>query len=108
MPFASSRDRLGHILEASGVGAELQADRLPLSAAARDLPGARAAALAGGDDYELLFTAPRKRRAEVAALARQLDLPLARIGAIRAASGLSILDAAGREIEVAIRGWQHF
>jgi thiamine-monophosphate kinase len=99
---------LGHILEASGVGAELQADRLPLSAAARDLPGARAAALAGGDDYELLFTAPRKRRAEVAALARQLDLPLTRIGAIRAASGLSMLDAAGREIEVAIRGWQHF
>ena len=50
---------LGHILETSGIGAELWADQLPLSAAARELPGARDAALAGGDDYELLFTAPR-------------------------------------------------
>ena len=49
---------LGHILEVSGVGAELHADALPLSPAARDLPGARDAALSGGDDYELLFTAP--------------------------------------------------
>ena len=59
---------LGHILETSGVGAALHADALPLSEAARDLPGARDAALAGGDDYELLFTAPSKRRAEIAAL----------------------------------------
>jgi thiamine-monophosphate kinase len=99
---------LGHILEASAVGAELRAEQLPLSAAARDLPRARDAALAGGDDYELLFTAPPKRRAEIAALACRLDLPLTRIGEIRAGSNISILDAAGQEIEVANRGWQHF
>ena len=99
---------LGHILEVSGVGAELRADALPLSAAARDLPGARDAALAGGDDYELLFTAPPKRRAEIAVLARQLDLPLTRIGAIHAGSDVSILDAAGQEIDVTTGGWQHF
>ena len=99
---------LGHILEASGVGAELRADQLPLSAAARDLPGARDAALAGGDDYELLFTASPARRAEIAALARRLGLPLTCIGQIRAGSDLSILDAAGQEIKVAKRGWQHF
>ena len=99
---------LGHILEASGVGAELRADQLPLSAAARDLPGARDAALAGGDDYELLFTASPARRAEISALARRLGLPLTCIGQIRAGSDLSILDAAGQEIKVAKRGWQHF
>ena len=99
---------LGHVLEASAVGAELRADQLPLSAAARDLPGARDAALAGGDDYELLFTAPPIRRAEIAALARQLDLPLTRIGELRPGSDLTILDAAGQVIDMANRGWQHF
>jgi thiamine-monophosphate kinase len=99
---------LGHILEASAVGAELRADQLPLSPVARDLPGARDAALARGDDYELLFTAPRKRRAEIEALSRQLDLPLTPIGELRAGSDLTILDAAGQEIDVPNRGWQHF
>ncbi|MDF2781719.1 MAG: thiL, partial [Geminicoccaceae bacterium] len=47
---------LGHILETSAVGAEIHAAALPLSPAARALPGVREAALAGGDDYELLFT----------------------------------------------------
>jgi thiamine-monophosphate kinase len=99
---------LGHILETSGVGAELRADGLPLSAAARDLPGAADAALAGGDDYELLFTAPPDRRDAIATLATRLRLPLTRIGAIHAGQGLRVLDAAGRELPVAHTGWQHF
>jgi thiamine-monophosphate kinase len=99
---------LGHILEVSGVGAELWADRLPLSAAARDLPGARDAALAGGDDYELLFTAPAEQRSSIDALARRLDLPLTRIGRLHAEFGLRVLDAAGREIRSPRSGWQHF
>ncbi len=99
---------LGHILETSGVGAVLQADQLPLSPAARDLPGARAAALAGGDDYELLFTASPERRAEIAALGARLGLPLTRIGQLRAEAGLRVLDAAGREIHAERTGWQHF
>ncbi len=99
---------LGHILETSGVGAELWADRLPLSPAARDLPGARDAALAGGDDYELLFTAPAMRRDDVAALSKSLDLPITRIGQIQAESGLHVLDAAGRELHPRRAGWQHF
>ena len=67
---------LGHILETSGVGAELHADALPLSAAARDLPGARDAALSGGDDYELLFTGaarsvgPRSQRSRAGSTSR--------------------------------------
>jgi thiamine-monophosphate kinase len=99
---------LGHILEVSGVGAELRADALPLSAAARDLPGARDAALAGGDDYELLFTAAPERQAEIAALARPLKLPLTRIGAIRPGSELRILDGSGQAIVPPSKGWQHF
>ncbi len=99
---------LGHILETSDVGAELFADRLPLSPAARDLPGARAAALAGGDDYELLFTAAAERHTDISALARNLDLALTPIGRIHAEAGLRVLDAAGHEIHAARAGWQHF
>lgn len=99
---------LSHILETSGVGAELHADALPLSAAARDLTGARGAALAGGDDYELLFTAPPQRRAEIEALSGRLDLPLTRIGEIRAEAGLRTLDETGCEIQVPQGGWRHF
>jgi thiamine-monophosphate kinase len=99
---------LGHILEVSGAGAEVHAAALPLSAAARDLPGARDAALSGGDDYELLFTAPPQHRVEIEALARQLDLPLTRIGAIRVDPGLLVLDQKGQELRVRKAGWQHF
>jgi thiamine-monophosphate kinase len=99
---------LGHILETSRVGAELFADQLPLSTAARDLPGAREAALGGGDDYELLFTAPAEARDEIAALAEALALPLTRIGRLLAPTGLRVLDAGGREIRIEHAGWQHF
>jgi thiamine-monophosphate kinase len=99
---------LGHILEISGVGAELRVDALPLSAAARDLPGARDAALSGGDDYELLFTAPPDRREAIGALSRPLDLPLACIGTICADPGLHVLEENGEELPVRKAGWQHF
>ena len=99
---------LGHILETSGVGATVRTPELPLSAAARELPGAREAALAGGDDYELLFTGAAERRREVEALARRLGLPLTRIGAIEAAPGLRVLAEDGKEIAVTTAGWQHF
>ena len=99
---------LGHVLEVSGVGADLRADALPLSPAARDLPAARDSALAGGDDYELLFTAPPERRGEIEALSRRLELRLTRIGAIRTEPHLHVLDQAGREIPLSKAGWQHF
>jgi len=99
---------LGHVLEVSGVSADLRADALPLSPAARDLPAARDSALAGGDDYELLFTAPPERRGEIEALSRRLELRLTRIGAIRTEPHLHVLDQAGREIPLSKAGWQHF
>jgi thiamine-monophosphate kinase len=99
---------LGHILETSGVGAGLRADALPLSPATRDLPGARDAALSGGDDYELLFTAPPARGAEIEAFAHRLGLPLTRIGEVHADAGLRVLGADGRIIKSPSKGWQHF
>jgi thiamine-monophosphate kinase len=96
---------LGHIVETSDVGAEVRADVLPLSA---ELPGARDAALAGGDDYELLFTAPPSRREAIEGLTAKLDLQLTRIGAMQPAPGIRVLDATGAEIHPKRTGWRHF
>jgi thiamine-monophosphate kinase len=99
---------LGHIGETSDLGAEIRADRLPLSAAATGLPGAQDAALAGGDDYELLFTAPPSQRDAIEGLAEKLALPLTRIGAMQATPGIRVRDATGAEIRPSRTGWQHF
>ena len=75
---------LGHILRRSGVSADVFADALPLSPwlAARPRHEQLDCILAGGDDYELVFTAPPERHAEVLALGAQLGLVLSRIGRI--------------------------
>jgi thiamine-monophosphate kinase len=88
--------------------AEIRADRLPLSQTAASLPGAQEAALAGGDDYELLFTAPATKRGAIEHLARQLDMPLAHIGTLHDGSDVRVLDAHGQLIAPTSRGWQHF
>ncbi len=99
---------LGHILEASAVAANIDADALPLSAVARGLPGCHDAALVGGDDYELLFTAPDSATSKIEALAQELDLPLTAIGRIEAGQGLAVTDASGKAIEPDGLGWRHF
>jgi thiamine-monophosphate kinase len=99
---------LGHILETSNVGALLWADLVPLSPAAMDQEGAREAALCGGDDYELLFTAAAARRSAIERLGRGLALPLTRIGRIEAMPELRILDATGNPVTLPRPGWTHF
>jgi thiamine-monophosphate kinase len=99
---------LGHILECSGVGAEIEAARLPLSAAARGVPGWLRAALTGGDDYELLFTASVEAGAEIEAIGRRLALDLTRIGRITEGRELRVLDAEGRPMPLERTGWRHF
>ena len=106
---------LGHICERSGVAASLDFDRLPVSVILGrhlDRPAARAALLAGGDDYELVFTAPRARRDAIARLAKRLRLRLSRVGVItrRAGKGplVTVVDVAGRQLPVARTGYQHF
>ena len=103
---------LGHLLDASGVGAEIELAAVPVSAAARaalavlTLPPQ--ALLSGGDDYELLFAAPPARRDAVAALSRRLGLPIARIGRARAERGLVVRGVDGAEVALEKPGWTHF
>ena len=102
---------LGHILECSNAGAEIQFDALPISPMLRPylaLPLGRHCALAGGDDYELCFTAPAGRRAEVKKISVKLGLPLARIGAIVAGSGCTVRAADGSIIHIGESGYDHF
>ena len=99
---------LGHIAQTSAVAATIEVERLPLSKAGRGVPGAREAALAGGDDYELLFTAPPAAASEIEALGLRLRLPLTRIGRIESGAGVQVLDRAGDPIELSQLGWRHF
>jgi len=103
---------LGHICETSGLGAVVEAARLPLSAAAAAAcaaqPALLQAVLGGGDDYELLFAAPPDAAAALAALAGRLGLPLTVIGRMTEGAGVRVEDAAGLEVRVASAGFRHF
>lgn len=102
---------LGHILNGSQLGAEIDFSALPISSLLHrflDLPLGRQCALAGGDDYELCFTVPAARREEVLCIASQLDLPLTRIGRIVASRGCLVQDAAGNPITLEGGGYDHF
>ena len=103
---------LTHILEASGIGADLAWDNIPRAqaiAACRDEALARNCLLAGGDDYELLFTAPSFKRSEIEALGKDLDLPLTRIGvAIPGEPRVTLRDAKGNPVAVTRKGFDHF
>ncbi len=103
---------LDHILESSGVGAVIDEANLPLAplvAACGDPARAFAACTGGGDDYELLFTAPPTQRAALADLSARLALPLHRIGSITPATrGLHLRDTGGTLRELAARGYDHF
>lgn len=87
---------LGHICRASGLGATVDADRIPLSAAARmairERPDLMTLVLSGGDDYELLFTAPATADPIISTLAGQLGLELTPIGSIIETEGLSVVN----------------
>ena len=101
---------LGHVLQRSGVGARVDVDALPrsalLSRQAGDLQ--RECLLSGGDDYELLFSAPAARHAEVLAAARQVGLAVTRCGVITADSELRLVDGQGRDMALKARGFDHF
>jgi thiamine-monophosphate kinase len=103
---------LGHICETSGVGAIVELAALPLSPAARLIAAGEPALLprlaCGGDDYELLFTAPEAAAARIAALAAGLALPITRIGRIESGAGVRLVDRSGQEIRVDSGGYRHF
>jgi len=144
---------LGHILEASQVGAEIEFDALPVSAVLRERltplnpplsggkpnsspdkttshstrpskdddqvagydkgrPGGvellKQCILCGGDDYELCFTAPAARHAELLNIAARLDLPLACIGKVVAGRACIVHDASGNPLNIEACGYDHF
>lgn len=102
---------LGHIADRSDVAAIVDAASVPLSTAAAAVleqgPELRDTVLSGGDDYELLFTAPAAARDEVASLASDLELSITAIGRIEAGTGVRVIDADGEEIALASRGFVH-
>lgn len=101
---------LGHILAASRVGATLDVDALPAGAALarEELELRHRFTLAGGDDYELCFTAAPEQRAAIEAAGRESGTPVTRVGRIEAAPGLRLVDAHGAPLDLALRGWDHF
>jgi thiamine-monophosphate kinase len=102
---------LGHVLQRSGVGAVVEWERVPRSAALRGLATERQQqfALTGGDDYELLFTAAPERRAEVESEAAAAATTVARIGRIvDAVDGLCVRDGQGRRLSLPWRSFNHF
>ena len=101
---------LAHVLRRSKVGAELLADALPRSAVLRTQPEAlqRTCTLAGGDDYELIFTAPPQRAAQVAAAAEAAQVGVTRIGRIEAEAGLRLIDRDGRALADDFGSFDHF
>ena len=102
---------LGHILKASGVGAELYCADLPLSPVVQavcDQQTAQRYALSGGDDYELCFTVSPDRREQIIELSEMLDLPMTEIGRIVMGENIQCLDHKGQPIAMTSTGYQHF
>ena len=101
---------LGHILERSGVGATLGVAELPRSAVLSSQPAdvQRTCLLAGGDDYELVFTAPAERRADVDRAAASAGVAVTCIGRIDADSGLRLRESDGRVAAADIASFDHF
>jgi thiamine-monophosphate kinase len=102
---------LAHVCRASAVAAELQLEALPMSSALRDAfaPAQRhALQAAGGDDYELCFTAAATSRAAIEGIARDTGVALTRIGAIVAGQGVRVFDDRGHHWQPTRSGYVHF
>ena len=101
---------LGHILKASQCGAELLWPLLPVHASLNGLPLPlqQEAVLAGGDVFQLCFTATPKQREKLQALAAEHNITLHRIGRIIRGAGLRVLDQAGQPLFLAHQGFNHF
>lgn len=101
---------LGHILARSEVGATVEADAVPRSLALAEQPLAwqRECTLAGGDDYELVFTAAPADAVRVREAAAKTGTPVTCIGRIDEARGLRLIDAEGRAIVQRFGSFDHF
>lgn len=101
---------LGHLLTASGCGAEIFTGQLPIPTelAHLDARDRWARQLAGGDDYELCFTLPGMYAGQLPALSQETGIELHIIGKIVAGTGLKILQDDGQEVSMPNAGFDHF
>lgn len=103
----------GHISERSGLKVLVEAGKIPMSrelcaCAAKSGADPLELALGGGEDYELLFTAPPKNREAILEIGKGLGLGVAMVGKVEKGSGVSLLGEDGREMEPKRSGWSHF
>jgi thiamine-monophosphate kinase len=101
---------IGHILNASKVGATINVDILPAGPMLQmqSLDIRRHFTLAGGDDYELCFTAAATQRDAILAAAQSVGTPVTRIGSIETAPGLRLIDAASNPLNLQLTSFDHF
>lgn len=104
---------LRHIAEESRIGAQIWLKKLPLSAGLKkwltDHPQDITLALSGGEDYELLFTAPKDNAPQIDALSSELGIQITQIGEIvPEGCGISVLDEKGDIFHLAVEGFEHF
>ncbi|WP_022729499.1 thiamine-phosphate kinase [Fodinicurvata sediminis] len=103
---------LGHIAEGSGLGADVEQSRLPLSQEAAQLlaqvPERLQDVVGGGDDYQLLFTSDPGQREALEALSVSSGIAMTRIGRMSEGEAVRLLDNQGRAIAVGHAGWTHF
>ena len=108
---------LRHLCSVSGLSATIKSVEVPVSSAAQSIvardPQRLKNVLTGGDDYEILFTAPAEAAASIQQLARVTGVPVTAIGTMSAAPAkdepdVVVLDGFGRPIELAFEGWTHF
>jgi thiamine-monophosphate kinase len=102
---------LGHLADASNVGIEVEAEKIPRSAALRALWGegeaAIARAAAAGDDYQIAFAANPSREQDIMVAGTKTGTPVTRIGKVKAGKGVTLLHQ-GKELAVAKPGYRHF
>ena len=103
---------LGHICTASGVGAEIEADRVPLSPATKRAVGRNVSlintVLSAGDDYELLFCVRPDRVAEIKEIEKHQRIQCTKVGQIRERGGIDVIGGDGSPLTVTRKGFRHF
>ena len=103
---------LAHICKASGLGAQIFDYKLPISVAAGNVLERNSLyknrLWNGGDDYELLFTVPEIKAAEIEVIGKKLNIPLTRIGSMTHSEKITMFDNQGKEISFKQDGYRHF
>ncbi|MCY4357579.1 MAG: thiamine-phosphate kinase [Gammaproteobacteria bacterium] len=102
---------LGHILMANGLGASINVDALPISSAARSFADSKlshAAALFGGDDYELCLCVPPENLSAVKSIANSLAIDLSCVGEITKNTDLYLHDSRGMKLDFDQSSYAHF